>query len=148
MNLRNHALFQVTLKAIIKKQNSILLLITKDGYFDFPGGRVDESELEIPFVNCLEREVAEECGSNFHFQVLGPAFIAKRQYHSRGQNHRIVAIYYEALYVSGEVKLSEEHSAGKWIDPTELINQPDNFISVDEFEQFDRYLARRTEKMR
>ena len=147
MALNNHALFQVTLKAVVKKQEEILLLITQDGYFDFPGGRIDESEVDIPFTSNLEREIAEECGNNFTLKILGPAFIAKRQYTKNGQTHKIIAIYYEALYVGGDITLSDEHSNYEWVKPAELIKYPDKFVSKDEFEQFDNYLARGAKKM-
>lgn len=138
MNLYNFAYFQIAAKAIIKKNDRILLLITQDGYYDFPGGRMDESEVELSLHNVLARELAEELGDKLSFDIGSIAFASKRQY-GKNQEHRILAIFYEVLYKSGGIKLSDEHSDSKWIKPNDILGNPEKFISKDEYKQYRQY---------
>ena len=63
-SLYDHALYQVATKALLFKDDKILVLITPDGYVDFPGGRVDNSERNISWHEALRREVTEEIGGS------------------------------------------------------------------------------------
>lgn len=141
MGLYNFALFQVGIKTIIKKEEDILLLITKDGKYDFPGGRIDESEVDLPLAKVLEREVKEELGSSLIFKVEKLAFIAKREYSDNGQKHKILAVYFEARYLGGDIVLSNEHTTAKWVKPKSILETPDKFISKDEYQQLKEHLG-------
>lgn len=132
MGLYNHALYQVATKALIFDGNKVLVLITPDGYIDFPGGRVDESERDIPWTEALRREVSEEIGEAVHVDVGQTLFVSKRRYHKEGQVHHIAAIFFECQYQSGEVQLSDEHGDFSWMTMDELLNDGREFISPDE----------------
>jgi ADP-ribose pyrophosphatase YjhB (NUDIX family) len=142
MTFDNHAYFQVAAKAIVKKGDEILLLFTNDGYFDFPGGRMDESEVELSLHEVLSRELAEELGTNFKFEIKNIAFVAKRKYHKQNKMSRIIAVFFEVNFLDGEIVLSDEHLSSKWISPEEILSNPDKFISEDEFEQYSAYVKR------
>ncbi len=116
-----------------------MLLIRPDGYYDFPGGRIDESEIDLSFDQALTRELREELGNSFQFDIKGVAFIAKRRYSSNNKDHRIIAIFFETLYKDGEVHLSEEHAKSKWIDPKSILDNPEKFLSQDEYNQYKKY---------
>ena len=131
-SLHNHALYQVATKALLYKDNKILVLITPDGYLDFPGGRVDESERNIPWSEALKRELAEEIGETVTVNIENTLFVSKRQYHKDGATHYIAAIFFECHYLSGELKLSEEHRNLEWLTPNELLNSQLKFVSEDE----------------
>jgi 8-oxo-dGTP pyrophosphatase MutT (NUDIX family) len=139
MSLNNYANFQVSLKLIIKWDNKILTLKTHDGFIDFPGGRIDESEVEIPMLEVLKREIAEELGNDIKFDIGKIAFVTKRKYTFK-QNFKVLAIYYEADYISGDYVLSDEHSVAKWMEPEEILSKDHKFISKDEYDQLKTYL--------
>ena len=58
--------YQVSLKAILKNVEGSVLVLKADfegplsGYYDLPGGRIDESEFDIPLLDILKREIREE----------------------------------------------------------------------------------------
>jgi len=141
MQNSQHAQFQISLKALITNLDKLLVLINPDNYFDFPGGRIDESDLGLELTKSLEREVREECGQKFNFKLSGLALITKRNYTANNQNHQILAIYYRANYLDGEIDLSHEHKTCQWLMPMELFDYPDRFMSRDEYEQFKQYFA-------
>ena len=69
MSLNDHALYQIATKALIFVEDKILVLITPNGYIDFPGGRVDDSERNIPWVDALKREIKEEVGNSIVIEI-------------------------------------------------------------------------------
>lgn len=135
MSLYNHALYQVATKALLFKDDQILILITPDGYLDFPGGRVDESERDLPWPEALRREVSEELGEHVSIEVGQTLFVSKRQYRKDEKTHYIAAIFFQCKYVNGEIKLSDEHVNHKWLTPKEIINNSLKFVSEDERSQ-------------
>ncbi|MCL4357901.1 NUDIX domain-containing protein [Patescibacteria group bacterium] len=135
MSLDNHALYQVATKALLFKDNQLLVLITPDGYLDFPGGRVDESERDLPWTEALKREVAEELGEQVSIEVRQTLFVSKRQYHKDDKTYYIAAIFFKCKYVSGGIELSDEHANHKWLTPEEIINNSLKFVSEDERNQ-------------
>jgi 8-oxo-dGTP pyrophosphatase MutT (NUDIX family) len=143
MGLMDHALWQVAVKALLFDGNGQLLkLTTPDGYLDFPGGRVDESERELPWAESLKREVAEELGEAVRFAIGEMAFVSKRAYQKDGVTHHIAAIYFVARYIGGEVRLSDEHAEYGWIDPITLVAGEYRFMSADEGTQLRQYFQK------
>lgn len=136
----NYALTQITVKAIVRRGDEVLILKTPDEYIDFPGGRVDKDEITLPFDEILKREVDEELGTDVSFSVHKLAFIARRQYHHEGETHYITAIYYDVTFISGEIKISDEHSDISWKTPEQLFSKERKYISEDERVQLKKYL--------
>ena len=141
MPLTNHALVQIAVKTIMHKGDNILVLHTPDNYFDFPGGRLDQSELDRSLEEVLNREIQEELGNGVKFTQTGLAFVDRRKYDFEGQTHHIIAVYYNTTYQSGEIVLSDEHATYEWTQPQTLLPYPERFVSADEFEQFKRYIT-------
>ncbi len=135
MSLSNHALYEVATKALLFKDDQILILITPDGYLDFPGGRVNESEREVPWSEALKREVTEELGENVAIKIGNTLFVSKRQYQKDKKKHYTAAIFFKCKYVGGDIELSEEHTNYKWLTPEEIINNSLMFMSEDERSQ-------------
>lgn len=143
MVLTNHALWQVAVKALLfRDDGKVLALTTPDGYLDFPGGRVDESERELPWSESLKREVAEELGSSVQFETGKIVFVAKRQYRGDGQTHHIAAIYFRCAYKSGDITLSDEHARYSWQTPEEILYGSQKPMSADEAAQFQWYFQK------
>ncbi len=137
----NFAQYEIATKALLWKDNKILLVIQPDGKYDFPGGRMDRSEMNIDLINVLTREISEELSSGIKFKLRDFAFISKRYYKSNGEEHNILAIFFNVDYVSGAVKLSDEHIDYKWINPKSILTQPENFVTKDEFEQYNKHFG-------
>lgn len=142
MTKTNHALYQVVLKLLVKRNDLYLVLYTNDGFVDFPGGRIDASEYDVPFDESLRREIDEELG-DVAVDIGGIAFICKRAYTFNGQNNRILAVYYVATIVGGEIRLSDEHAKYDWLTAAEiLVLPPEQFVSHDEYEQLTTYFSK------
>lgn len=136
-----HALYQVTVKLQLIKDGKLLVLTTPDNYIDFPGGRIDTTEQGLPMQDVLGREITEELGPELAYRVVDTAFAAYRNYTSHGKIHHVLALHYRAELASGQITLSDEHAAYAWVDPRELLDQADRFVSSDEYDQFRAYYA-------
>jgi len=141
MSLYDYMYFQVSVKAIIKEGQKILLLETPDGYYDFPGGRIDETEKDLELHEVLKRELQEEIGNNIKFTVGDIAFVSKRRYTKNSKENRLIAIFYEADYISGKIELSDEHTKYTWVEPQSILNKPKKFMSEDEYTNYKKYCS-------
>jgi len=119
--------FNVPQKAIIKEGDKILVLKraldaeTYPGFWDFPGGKLEAGENPE---KGLEREVLEETG--LKVDVIKPVSVFHEILNGRGN----VFIAHICKKVSGEVRLSHEHTEFKWVTKEELskIKMCENFI--------------------
>jgi len=141
MSLYDYAYFQVSVKAILKKDDRILLLETPDGYYDFPGGRIDESEIDMNMHDVLNREISEELGDELNFKIKHLIFTSRRHYNKGNTDYRLIVLYYLAEYVDGDIKLSDEHATSRWIYPSDILDAPDKFMSNDEYEQYRNFVT-------
>jgi 8-oxo-dGTP pyrophosphatase MutT (NUDIX family) len=114
--IMKYAIFNASFKLIIKKNNKILMLTeSPSGCLDFPGGRLENNEIKNPLKDLFKREIREELGKDIKYKILGPA-IQYRRYNKTTKMNVLVSAY-EAEYLSGEIKLSDEHSKYEWINP-------------------------------
>jgi 8-oxo-dGTP diphosphatase len=111
--------FGVATKAIIKnKDNKFLVIFKSDteeispNEIDLPGGRLKFGE-EIE--DGLRREVEEELGLKIEILKLSRAWsLIKDDLH-------LVGLTFLANYVSGEIKLSGEHTNFQWVDRDTIL---------------------------
>ena len=140
MNPNAHALFQVSVKAIVRRNdNTILVLRTATGGIDFPGGRTDSAEARWQLHDILRREIGEEIGTDIEIEIGELAFISKRHFAKQDHTQHVLAVHYEATYRGGDVVLSDEHVSYDWVLPESLFGQGESFISADEYTQFENY---------
>ena len=132
MGLNNHALYQVATKALIFNGDKVLVLHTPDNYIDFPGGRVDETERDIPWTEALKREIAEEVGNNFQVNIGPTLFVSKRHFQKQGKDVHIAAIFFECTYLDGAITLSDEHGRYTWMTMQELLTTTEPYSAPDE----------------
>ena len=99
-------------KTLITKNGKILLLREPNGVFDLPGGRVEDEE---GFEAGARREIKEETG--LKVRILGRAV---EWSFWKNRSLRIMGITYYCQYLSGEVRLSDEHSDYSWVGIAEI----------------------------
>lgn len=114
--------YQVSLKAIIRDDAGRVLGLngrvggTFEGYYDIPGGRIDETELLTPFHEIIRREVQEELGPEIRFS-LGDVPIALGRHQVR-EGFRVLYVFFEGKVHSAEaaITISKEHVGWAWLD--------------------------------
>jgi 8-oxo-dGTP diphosphatase len=145
--------YQISLKVIVKNDNSEILLLNADpkgsfaGFYDFPGGRIDNDEFNTPFFDIIKREILEEVG-NIKFVLsskpvavgrhLIPASMTKN-----GSDIHILYLFFEAKYVSGDINISNEHIGFKWADFSK--EKPAKLLKSGNLEGIEMYLSQTTE---
>lgn len=107
-------LFQIGVKALItNSEGEILLIQNHKGYWDIPGGRMDNGE---SFMDTLARELNEEAGIHsfskpvFFETVLSNITIDT----SGGPTGLVLLIYQTNLPVDTEIVLGEEEAEYEW----------------------------------
>jgi len=134
----DYEIFYVSLKILLRKENKILVLIDAvDDCYDFPGGRIDNVEADVPLEKILDREVKEELGPDLKYK-LGKPIIQYRS-HNEERNIFVFVTVYEAFYISGEPKLSSEHTSYEWVDPRSWKPEKDKFKNEEQFQALQRY---------
>lgn len=118
--MKDDALFCVGQKAFIEKGGKVLVLGDPTEGLDFPGGKIQEGEAEdanaSSLIRSLQREVMEETG--LEIEVFDPFAV---WYHEFPKNHRnyprvVYLVAFRCKYISGELRLSDEHNSFKWVD--------------------------------
>ncbi|MFH1404963.1 MAG: NUDIX hydrolase [Patescibacteria group bacterium] len=118
--------YQVSLKIILKNDKGEILALNGHprgsfaGFYDLPGGRIDEDEFITPFVDIIQREVKEEIGDIKMTVNPKPVAIGRHpipaSMTSENKDLHILYIFFEANLVKGEIKISNEHDGFKWIN--------------------------------
>ncbi|MCD4740796.1 NUDIX domain-containing protein [archaeon] len=120
-------MFVVPQKAVIRENNKYLILKRAPdahvypGYWDFPGGRLDQGEEPK---KGLEREVFEE--TSLKIKVKNPLFVFYEML-----KKPTVFIVHDCERLSGELTLSEEHTEYKWATQEEILEMKiENFLNA------------------
>lgn len=129
--------YQVSLKILLKNKGKILALKSAKygsyaNYYDLPGGRIDTDEFETNFTEIINREVAEEIGDvKFKYRqnpVATGRHLIPGSITSSGKDIHVMYLFFEAEYLSGEIKISDEHIGYEWFDLSK-INLTEYFVS-------------------
>src|SRR3989344_3626721 len=133
--IKERGFYQVSLKVIFKNEKGEILGLKNvnkgphAGFYDLPGGRINQNEFYTDFKNIIERELEEEVGEIKFNLKEKPVAVARHMVPggmtNTGEPVPVLQLYFEAEYLEGEIKISGEHSDYKWID----INN----INVEEF---------------
>ena len=137
-DMKKYVNFIASFKLILKNQNKALILTESNtGFVDLPGGRVEEHEIKLPIKELFKREIEEELGKDVKYKVLKPAFQYQR--YDRFRKKAVLITAYEAEYLSGEIRLSEEHQRQEWINPQEFDFENRSFNNEGERAAFKEY---------
>ena len=105
---------RVAAKAFIVRNNCFLLLercqsdTARHPEYDIPGGGVENGE---SYLQALEREITEETGLKANIRQPLRAWN-----YSEKEGEMLYGVTFAADYISGTVRLSDEHQAWQWID--------------------------------
>ena len=102
-----HKKFEVGQKAFIDRGGQVLVVFFPSGWLDFPGGRIDEDDASLDVA--LRREVWEETRLEIEIGDPFATWVG-------GNEGRVFLVGYRCRYLSGEVVLSDEHIAFRWVD--------------------------------
>jgi 8-oxo-dGTP pyrophosphatase MutT (NUDIX family) len=105
--------FYVGQKAVIERDGKVLVLFSR-GLVDLPGGKVQEGETDL--VAALRREVREETSLEIE---VGEPFAT-----DLSSDAAVFFVAYRCRYASGEVVLSDEHDAFRWVDSSSYQKLP------------------------
>jgi len=118
--------FTVPQKAVLMKGDKYLILKrsptahTYPNHWDFPGGRLESGE---DAKKGLEREVFEETG--LKIRPGRPEFT----FHEMLNGHPVVFIIYRCQRISGEIRLSQEHTEFRWATREEILKlETENYL--------------------
>ncbi len=117
-----HAQTLIALKVVfINKDNQVLALEAHtggpmSGYYDLPGGRIDEGEVGKPFIHILGRELSEELG-DIKYVISAEPLHALSWIWPDGTP--VTFIYYQGELASEAIKISEEHLSYQWVNLTQ-----------------------------
>lgn len=131
-------IYNLGIKAIIQNSSEkILLLKHIKGYWDFPGGRVQENEEAI---DTLFREVKEETGITNLTNIKQDAMILT-DVHMIQDNHSIDLIlwYFNCTLVTNQkIVLSDEHTEFQWVNKFLVrdLTKLDNKVSTHLFNNY------------
>ena len=135
---KNHGVYWVGFKLLLEKEGKFLFLKTSQrGLMDLPGGRADSDEGKVPIKKILGREIREELGEEVKYRLGGPVL----QYRRYSPKYKIYVLItaYKADYLSGSIKLSQEHRGYEWIDPKNYKFTAENFPAKEACESFADY---------
>lgn len=129
-------LLYVGQKAFIEKDDKVLILMDPALGLDFPGGKMQEGEIDL--TESLKREVREETkleiekGDAFFtwFNIFGP--------NHRNAGKKVYLVGFRCRYVSGAIELSHEHSEYKWVDKNDYISLDDG---SNYFKALEKYFS-------
>ena len=132
--MKEDAVFYVGQKAFIEKDGSILVLKNLNGGLDFPGGKIQIGELDLP--EALRREVREE--TSFEIEIGEPFVTWYNEFpeHHRNAGKKVFFVGYRCKYKSGDVTLSHEHNSYRWVNRNDYHKVDDKSKFFDALEQY------------
>lgn len=114
--MKKHGFFQISQKLFLRDGDKLLIFRDKkSGYGDLPGGRMNEDEFFEDWLDSLRRELREEMGTRFEYEVNPEPFLIHKHRVTEG-NHPCIIIGYKGVYKGGEILMSDEHDFMEWVD--------------------------------
>jgi len=128
-------LFQYCQKLVVFSGDKTKVLLAKrkgeadyDGVFSFIGGKMETTDVSV--LAGMKREKDEEIGSTAHIKVL-PAETYSLLFRKKDGNSMIVA-HVAAVFLSGDIVLSEEYSEYQWVVLEELADFEPKITNIPE----------------
>lgn len=109
--------FEVSVKAFLLRDGALLMLRQASGIWELPGGRYHVGEENRAPGQVLERELREELGSELRYVIGKPVAAWTLPWWGDRTGEHVFVLGYRCQYVSGEIHLSDEHTAYQWTTP-------------------------------
>ena len=145
MTIQKQDFYHISLKLLLyNSKNHILALKARNdikfaGYYDVPGGRIDEDEFTTPLEDILQREVKEEIGDAQVHVDLNPVAVSRGFYSPvGGKDIRIFYVFFKADYKGGDILISDEHTDHTWLNLEEI--DPKEYFTAGILEGIEMYL--------
>ena len=135
MEQKEDELFCVGQKAFIGRDGQVLVLNDPIEGLDFPGGKIQQGE--TGFSESLKREVREETG--LEIEVGEPFTVWYNEFRDprhRNYGKKVYLVGFRCRYVSGEIKLSDEHDKYHWVSRDsykEVYENSDFFRALEKY---------------
>ena len=107
----------VGVKAFVVRRAELLVLreASAPGWWELPGGRIDEGEELVSQEDVLRRELREELGSDFRCSIGAP--LATWMRIGDGITRQTTFLVgFECGEAEGAIRLSDEHSEWRWVE--------------------------------
>lgn len=134
--MNEDAKFYVGQKAFIRKGDAILVLSDPQEGLDYPGGKIQLGETDL--IESLKREVREETGLEINVGAPFATWTNTFPPQHRLAGKQVYLVGYRCEYVSGDVKLSDEHDKFVWVNK-------DNYKEADDgtsyFDILNKYFS-------
>lgn len=150
---KEHDYYQLSLKVIIKNDKDEILALgcppygSFAGFYDFPGGRVDVDEFSTPLTDIIKREIKEEIGDIEYELNSTPVSVGRHLLEARfsglSKDIHVLYLFFEATYISGDIRISHEHSGYQWFDIGK--NEPAKLFKSGNLEGIKMYLSKNGE---
>ena len=141
---RDYANYHVGLKVLLRRGEEFLFLTdAKWNKFDLPGGRIDNIEHYTPLSEIIDRELQEELGEDIKYKLGKPILHFRRHFERESKNFHVFLVVFEGEYLSGEIKLSDEHSKYQWINPMNASLVAGDFFNEEEFFALNSYFLKK-----
>ena len=126
--------FWVGQKAFIAKGDEVLVLTDPVEGLDFPGGKIQEGEIDLS--ESLKREVREEVG--LEIEIGEPFAVWQNQFppNHKYAGQKVYSVAFKCKYVSGDIKLSDEHNKFRWVN---MSNYHEANDGTQYFEILEKY---------
>ena len=113
--------FQVALKAFVLDGDRLLMVREADGkrYWELPGGRIEVGEEGVPPAAVLRRELCEELGAAFGYEVDALVAAWVRPPDPPRRSVPVFLLGYRCRPGGGEIALSDEHVEYRWVTRAE-----------------------------
>lgn len=115
--------FYVGVKAVIQTGQGVLLIKHAGGWWDMPGGRLDDDE---ELEDALAREISEELPGAELIEIHGIAGVHRVQKDFDGDISLTLVYYDVAVRLPEDIVLSEEHGEWRWIKKGDEFPEPLN----------------------
>lgn len=117
--MNNNTYFQYCQKLVVFNDDYSKVLLAKrkgeadyDGVYSFIGGKMETTDQD--FKAGIKREVTEELGGDVQLEVL--LDFTFNEFYRKKSGDSMVLPHHAAVYLGGEIILSDEYSEYVWVD--------------------------------
>lgn len=142
--------YQISLKLILRSSDGTVLILravdggSYEGYWDFPGGRINTDEFGADLLEIVKREAQEETGISDIVVQPKPVAYARHLIPGRvtkdGKGIHVFYLLFEGKTNTKDVHVSNEHTGAQWVKIEEL--PLGEYFTGGNLEGVQRYLGK------